>query len=69
VAGYADPIQLWELAGSLADVAGCPVDLLDLRASSPWSQQLLDAGARLIQGPSSPSLSLAQLTVVLLQYN
>jgi nucleoside-diphosphate-sugar epimerase len=43
---------------------------LDLRASSPWSQQLLDAGARLIQGiPLFHFLPLAQLTVVPLQYN
>ena len=34
VAGYADVHQLWSLSGELADVAGCPVDLLDLRAAS-----------------------------------
>lgn len=38
VAGYAEPVQLWELAGELADIAGCPVDLLDLRASSTVMQ-------------------------------
>ena len=34
VAGYADPHGVWELAGDLEEVAGCPVDLLDLRAAS-----------------------------------
>ena len=38
VAGYAEPVQLWELAGELADIAGCPVDLLDLRAASTVMQ-------------------------------
>lgn len=33
VAGYADPLLLFDLAGELADVAGCAVDLLDLRAA------------------------------------
>ncbi len=48
VAGYADPVQLWELAGSLADVAGCPVDLLDLRAASTVMQyQVVMSGQRL----------------------
>lgn len=48
VAGYADPIQLWELAGSLADLAGCPVDLLDLRAASTVMQyQVVMTGQRL----------------------
>ena len=31
VAGHADPLVLFDLAGEVADVAGCPVDLLDLR--------------------------------------
>jgi predicted nucleotidyltransferase len=34
VAGYAEPLTLWALSGDLADTAGCPVDLLDLRAAS-----------------------------------
>lgn len=38
VAGYADPLRLFELAGDLADMAGCPVDLLDLRAASTVMQ-------------------------------
>jgi predicted nucleotidyltransferase len=45
VAGYADPVVLWELAGNLADVAGCPVDLLDLRAASTVMQyQVITTG-------------------------
>jgi uncharacterized protein YutE (UPF0331/DUF86 family)/predicted nucleotidyltransferase len=38
VAGYADPLLLWELAGELEELAGCPVDLLDLRAASTVMQ-------------------------------
>ncbi|MCK7494653.1 MAG: nucleotidyltransferase domain-containing protein [Comamonadaceae bacterium] len=30
VAGYADALLLFDPAGELADVAGCPVDLMDL---------------------------------------
>lgn len=46
-AGYADPWALFELAGDLADVAGCPVDLLDLRAASTVMQyQIITTGER-----------------------
>ena len=38
VAGYAEPVQLWELAGNLAAIAGVDVDLLDLRAASTVMQ-------------------------------
>ena len=45
VAGYADPLQLWDSAGQLADAVGCPVDLLDLRAASTVMQhQILSNG-------------------------
>ena len=48
VAGYADPIVLWELASKLTDVAGCPVDLQDLRAASTVMQyQVITTGQRL----------------------
>jgi uncharacterized protein len=48
VAGYAEPLALWDVAGSLADVAGCPVDLLDLRAASTVMQyQVITTGQRL----------------------
>ena len=48
VAGYADPLVLWDLAGSLTDVAGCEVDLLDLRAASTVMQyQVISTGQRL----------------------
>jgi predicted nucleotidyltransferase len=48
VAGYADPLALWGVAGDLADVAGCPVDLLDLRAASTVMQyQVITTGQRL----------------------
>lgn len=45
VAGYADPLALWRLSGALADLAGCPVDLLDIRAASTVMQhQVLTTG-------------------------
>ncbi|WP_370869731.1 nucleotidyltransferase domain-containing protein [Nitrosomonas sp.] len=47
VAGYAEPLVLWALAGDLADVTGCPVDLLDLRAASTVMQyQVITTGQR-----------------------
>ena len=47
VAGYAEPLALWALAGDLADLAGCPVDLLDLRAASTVMQyQIITTGER-----------------------
>lgn len=47
VAGYADPLELFELAGELADAAGCAVDLLDLRAASTVMQyQIITTGVR-----------------------
>lgn len=48
VAGYADALTLFDVAGELADVAGCAVDLLDLRAASTVMQyQVLSTGQRL----------------------
>ena len=48
VAGYADPLALWDAAGALADVVGCLVDLLDLRAASTVMQyQVITTGQRL----------------------
>lgn len=48
VAGYADPLVLWDAAGNLADVVGCPVDLMDLRAASTVMQyQVITTGRRL----------------------
>lgn len=45
VAGYAETLALWGLANDLADLAGCPVDLLDLRAASTVMQyQILTTG-------------------------
>lgn len=47
VAGYAEPLALFGLAGDLADVAGCEVDLLDLRAASTVMQyQIITTGQR-----------------------
>ena len=47
VAGYADVTLLWQLAGELADIAGCAVDLLDLRAAATVMQyQVVTPGER-----------------------
>lgn len=47
VAGYAAPLMLWQLAGELAETAGCAVDLLDLRAASTVMQhQIITSGQR-----------------------
>lgn len=43
--GYGDPVTLFNLSGALADTAGCPVDLLDMRAASTVMQyQILTQG-------------------------
>lgn len=48
VAGYAEPLQLWEQAHQLTEMLGCAVDLLDLRAASTVMQyQVLMQGRRL----------------------
>lgn len=47
VAGYAEPLALFDLAGDLADMMGCTVDLLDLRAASTVMQyQIITTGQR-----------------------
>ncbi len=47
VAGYTDPLILFEVANELADVAGYAVDLLDLRAASTVMQyQIITTGKR-----------------------
>lgn len=44
-AGPVEPSLLWPLSGELADIAGVPVDLLDLRAASTVMQyQILTMG-------------------------
>ncbi len=48
VPDYAVPLELWDLSHDLAGIAGCPVDLLDLRAASTVMQyQVLMQGQRL----------------------
>jgi len=43
-----DPVQLWALAGDVADLAGVPVDLVDLRPASTVMQfQVITHGQRL----------------------
>ena len=47
VAGYADPLQLWQATQPLAELVGCEVDLLDFRAASTVMQhQILTTGER-----------------------
>lgn len=46
VAGYADSLVLWQLAGELAELAACPVDLLDLRAASTVMQHQIFMGGQ-----------------------
>jgi uncharacterized protein len=48
VEGYADPVELFDLSGQLADLTHCSVDLLDIRAASTVMQhQILMQGERL----------------------
>jgi predicted nucleotidyltransferase len=48
VAGYVEPLQLWNVSNDLAEIAGCEVDLLDMRATSTVMQyQILQTGRRL----------------------
>jgi len=57
VEGYVDPLVLWELAGTLAAMAGCDVDLLDMRAASTVMQyQVLSNGRRLWALPPQAGL-------------
>ncbi|UCV01412.1 type VII toxin-antitoxin system MntA family adenylyltransferase antitoxin [Acidovorax radicis] len=47
VAGNADALLLWQISGELADIAGCDIDLLDLRAASTVMQyQIITQGER-----------------------
>jgi uncharacterized protein len=47
VEGYADVVALWELGGDIANIAGCDVDLVDLRAASTVMQyQITTTGER-----------------------
>jgi predicted nucleotidyltransferase len=49
VAGYAEPLQLWDVSNDLAEIAGCNVDLLDMRSTSTVMQyQILQTGRVLI---------------------
>ena len=57
VAGYVEPLRLWELSGQLASALGCAVDLLDLRAASTVMQyQVINQGRRLWAKGLSPGL-------------
>lgn len=56
VAGYADPIDLWDISSDLAELVHCEVDLLDFRAASTVMQyQILTKGDRLFAIDSSIS--------------
>ncbi len=46
--GPLDPLALWDLSSGLAEIAGCPVDLVDLRAASTVLQyQVITKGLQL----------------------
>lgn len=69
VEGYADPLQLWQLASDLAELAHCPVDLLDLRAASTVMQyQVATTGQRWwvrdIQAPLFEAAILSEKTAL-----
>ena len=44
VEGRADPMLLWDVSGDLADLVGCSVDLLDLRAATTSCNTRLSPG-------------------------
>jgi uncharacterized protein len=50
VAGYADPLTLWEAASQLESTVGCSVDLLDFRAASTVMQHQVLCHGRLLWG-------------------
>jgi predicted nucleotidyltransferase len=54
VAGYADPLVLWSLAGELSDTVACPVDLLDLRAASTVMQYQVITGGPCVWSAGLP---------------
>ena len=57
VEGRADALALWDLAGELGRLAGCPVDLVDLRAASTVMQyQIVAHGRRLWQRDTGAEL-------------
>ncbi|MBD0703602.1 MULTISPECIES: type VII toxin-antitoxin system MntA family adenylyltransferase antitoxin [unclassified Pseudomonas] len=48
LSGEVDPVSLWQLSGDLADIAGSPVDLIDLRGATTVMQyQIVTRGQRL----------------------
>lgn len=48
VAGMVDPLLLWRLSEELAELVGCGVDLLDLRAASTVMQYQIITTGRLL---------------------
>lgn len=68
VAGYADPLQLWDERFALETLAGLPVDLLDLRAASTVMQcQVINTG-RLLWG-QQPDAALFECFVMREKYD
>ena len=48
LSGEIDPVSLWQLSGDLAEIAGSPMDLIDLRAATTVMQyQIVTLGQRL----------------------
>lgn len=52
-----DAVGLWMLASDLSDLAGCPVDLIDLRTASTVMQyQIITTGQRLWERDAQAAL-------------
>lgn len=57
IAGYCDPLHLWDWANHLADMLRAPVDLLDFRSASTVMQyEILITGQRWWNRDSSADL-------------
>ena len=67
VAGYADPIDLWDISSDIAELVTCEVDLLDFRAASTVMQyQILTTGQRLFAVDSADGFSVGGYEATLL---
>jgi uncharacterized protein len=69
VAGKVDPVILWQVAGELAEIVTCEVDLVDLRTASTVMQyQIITTGKRLWnqdqQAPIYESFILSEKTAL-----
>lgn len=63
VAGYADPLKLWEVSEAMVEHLSCEVDLLDMRAASTVMQYQVLATGRCLWG-QQPATSLFECYVL-----